>query len=51
MRSFILVFHICGGVVGVLAGTAAMSFRKGSRWHRIAGNVFFVGSECASQSV
>ena len=41
MRLPILVFHICGGVVGILAGAAAMSFRKGSRWHRVAGNVFF----------
>ena len=42
MRLPILVIHICGGVVGILAGFAAMSFRKGSRWHRVAGNVFFV---------
>lgn len=42
MRWPILVFHICGGVVGILAGAAAMSFRKGSRWHGVAGNVFFV---------
>ena len=42
MRWSILVFHICGGVVGILAGFAAMSFRKGSRWHRVAGNLFFV---------
>lgn len=41
MRWSVLVFHICGGVVGVLAGAAAMSFRKGSRWHAVAGNVFF----------
>jgi hypothetical protein len=42
MRLPILIIHICGGVVGVLSGAAAMSFRKGSRWHRVAGNVFFV---------
>jgi hypothetical protein len=42
MRFTILIQHICGGVVGVLAGAAAMSFRKGSRWHGVAGNVFFV---------
>jgi hypothetical protein len=42
MRFTILILHICGGVVGVLAGAAAMSFRKGSRWHGVAGNVFFV---------
>ncbi|HBB88023.1 MAG TPA: hypothetical protein DC047_10445, partial [Blastocatellia bacterium] len=33
--------HICGGVVGLLSGIAAMSFRKGSSRHRVAGNVFF----------
>ena len=42
MRLPILIIHICAGVVGVLSGAAAMSFRKGSRWHRVAGNVFFV---------
>ncbi len=42
MRLPILIFHICGGVVGVLSGAAAMSFRKGTRRHRVAGNVFFV---------
>ena len=42
MRFPILVFHICGGVVGILAGTGAMSFKKGSRRHRVSGNVFFV---------
>jgi len=42
MRLPILIIHICGGVVGVLSGFAAMSFRKGTRRHRVAGNVFFV---------
>ncbi len=42
MRLFILVLHICGGVAGVLSGAAAMSFRKGTRRHRVAGNVFFI---------
>jgi hypothetical protein len=42
MRLPILIIHICAGVVGVLSGAAAMSFRKGSRRHRVAGNVFFV---------
>ena len=37
-----LVIHICGGVVGLLSGIAAMSFRKGSEWHRRAGNIFFI---------
>src|SRR5256885_14516303 len=42
MRLPILIIHICGGVVGLLSGAAAMSFRKGSRPHRLAGNIFFV---------
>lgn len=40
MRLPILVLHICGGLVGLLSGAAAMAFRKGSRLHSIAGRVF-----------
>lgn len=40
MRSPILIFHICGGIVGLLSGAVAMSFRKGSNRHAIAGNIF-----------
>jgi len=36
----ILVVHICAGTVGLLSGTAAMSFRKGSPRHVLAGKVF-----------
>ena len=42
MRLLILVIHICAGTLGLLSGVAAMSFRKGSRRHGLAGNVFFV---------
>ena len=42
MRLPILVIHICAGVVGLLSGGAAISFRKGSHRHRRAGNIFFV---------
>jgi uncharacterized membrane protein len=38
----VLVFHISAGTVGLLSGTAAMSFSKGSRRHRAAGNVFVI---------
>jgi uncharacterized membrane protein len=38
----LLIFHIAGGAIGLLSGAVAMSFRKGSRVHRLAGNVFFV---------
>ncbi len=35
-----LLVHICGGTVGLLSGTAAIIFRKGSRRHVLAGRVF-----------
>jgi hypothetical protein len=38
--SLILVLHICAGTVGLLSGTAALSFRKGSPRHAQAGKVF-----------
>jgi len=38
----VLFFHICAGTLGMLSGFAAVSFRKGSRWHRITGIVFGV---------
>src|SRR5215510_3301822 len=38
--SSILVVHICGGTVGLLSGTAAMIFRKGSPRHVLAGKIF-----------
>ncbi len=37
----LLAFHIAGGAVGVFSGFAAVSVRKGSRWHAALGNVFF----------
>jgi hypothetical protein len=38
----ILSLHICAGTLGMLAGFAAVSFRKGSRWHRRTGMVFVI---------
>ena len=38
----LLYLHIGGGTVGLVSGAAALAFRKGSRLHRLAGNVFFV---------
>lgn len=38
----VLYLHIGAGTVGLLAGTAAFVFRKGSRLHRQAGNVFVI---------
>ena len=36
----ILMVHICAGTLGLLSGTAAMSFRKGSPRHVLAGKIF-----------
>jgi hypothetical protein len=38
----ILLLHICAGTVGVLSGGVAVLFRKGSRRHGVAGNVFVI---------
>ena len=46
MRLPILIFHISGGALGMLAGTAAMLFRKGSDRHRLAGDVFVISMLC-----
>src|ERR1700730_14222916 len=35
-----LIVHILGGVVGLVSGTAALAFRKGSRRHVLAGRIF-----------
>lgn len=40
MRLPLLILHISAGVLAMFAGAAAMSFRKGSRQHGTAGNVF-----------
>jgi len=36
----VLIVHILGGTVGLVSGTAAMTFRKGSPRHVLAGKVF-----------
>jgi uncharacterized membrane protein len=38
----LLLFHISAATVGLLSGIVSMSFPKGSRGHRVAGNVFFI---------
>ncbi len=38
----ILVLHISAGMVGILSGTAAVSFRKGPARHAQAGKVFVI---------
>ncbi len=42
----ILIFHICAGTLGLLSGTVAIIFRKGSRGHVLAGRVFVVSMLC-----
>ena len=37
-----LLIHMAAGGVGVVSGTAALSVRKGARFHRAFGTVFFV---------
>ena len=34
------LLHICAGTLGCLSGALAVSFRKGSQRHRMAGNIF-----------
>lgn len=46
MRLPLLAFHIGAGVLAMFAGAAAMSFRKGSRWHGVTGNVFVASMVC-----
>src|SRR5689334_22467632 len=38
----LLVLHIAGGSVAIVAGAMALAFRKGGRRHAVAGTIFFV---------
>ncbi len=40
LHSLLLTVHIGCGILGILSGTAALSFRKGSRRHVLAGKLF-----------
>ena len=42
MYPVLTFLHIGMGSVALVAGAGAMTFRKGSRWHRRAGSLFFV---------
>ena len=46
----LLLFHICAGTLGMLSGFAAISFRKGSGQHRVAGNIFVLSMLSLSAS-
>ncbi len=40
--SLFLIVHICGGLIAILSGSAALIVRKGSRLHRRSGDVFVI---------
>src|SRR5260370_5825667 len=40
--SLLLPVHISAGILGILSGATALSFRKGSRRHAQAGKVFVI---------
>jgi hypothetical protein len=42
MRIPLLVLHVSAGILAMLAGAFAISFRKGSRLHRTTGNMFVI---------
>jgi len=42
MLSTFVTIHVIAGSIGILSGAAALIFRKGARYHRKAGNVFFI---------
>src|SRR5579863_9065086 len=44
----VLLLHVVSGSVGLLSGAVALSFRKGSRPHAIAGTVFLISMLTAS---
>jgi uncharacterized membrane protein len=46
----VILFHICGAVIGLISGFMTMMFRKGSGLHAVAGTVFFVSMLCMSSS-
>jgi uncharacterized membrane protein len=46
----LVIFHILAGMVGLSAGAAAVSLRKGSRRHGVAGTVFVVSMLSMSAS-
>lgn len=46
----LLALHISGGITGILSGAVAMVFRKGSRGHVLAGQVFVIAMLCMSAS-
>jgi hypothetical protein len=50
LYSPLLPVHVSAGMVGILSGTAAMSFRKGSHRHVLSGKVFVIAMLTLSAS-
>ena len=46
----LLIVHICGGVIGFLAGSTALLVRKGSPLHLMAGRIFVIAMMCMAAS-
>lgn len=46
----LVVFHVSAGLIAILSGFVAMTYRKGSRGHRISGNTFSVSMLCMAGS-
>jgi hypothetical protein len=46
----VLALHICAGTLGLLSGAVAISFRKGSRRHAVAGKLFVISMLCLGAS-
>jgi uncharacterized membrane protein len=42
----VLLLHISAGIAGLLSGAVAISLRKGSRRHSVAGNMFVLSMLC-----
>jgi uncharacterized membrane protein len=42
MRLPLLVLHVSARILAMLGGALAMTFQKGSRGHRAAGNMFVI---------
>lgn len=40
--SMLLTVHAGGAAIGLVAGAAALAFKKGAKWHRSAGRVFLI---------
>lgn len=46
----LLIVHICGGIIGVFAGSTALVVRKGSPLHLLSGKIFVIAMMCMGAS-